>query len=243
VRKFNVDEAFINFERSHLSFKKYPHYYDNIEKSMELFDLGFCYPLMDRDAEGRRVIFIKWSKNDPEKFTVADSMRLIIHVIMILLEEEESQVSGFVLFFDVQDINTKHILTPVEARDLTTILKSCSPVRIKEFLVVNLPSYANIILELVKPFLSEKLKGRLNIVADDTEMKKNIDEKLLPNFFGGKYSEAELKENFMKLRSKYLGLYQKSFECAIDMDKVDWEKIWVNKDTEVVGSFRKLDID
>lgn len=243
MRKFNADEAFLNFERSHLSLQRFPQYYDDIDRSMELFEQGHCYPLIDRDEEGRKVIFVQTGRTDADKYSVIDSLRLTIHVTMILLEEEETQVSGISFIYDNSNISPKHIITPVEARDLMTIAKSCSPMRLKQLFITNLPSYANVIVELLKPFLSDKLKQRLQVLKDNEELKSKFDVNLLPKHLGGKYTEDEMKANFMKLREKYLGIYKNIWNAKVDMDKVDWEKIWMNKDFEVVGSFRKLDID
>lgn len=243
VKKYNVDEAFLHLERSHLSMSRFPQYYNDIEKSMKLFELGNCYPLIDRDAEGRRIIFIQTGKSDPEKFTVADALRLYIHVAMILQEEEETQICGLTFILDNENISIKHVINPVEARDLMTIIKSCAPMRQKGMYLTNLPSYANIMVDLLKPFFSEKLKQRFQVLKDNEELKTKIDVKLLPRHLGGIHTEEEMKNNFRKIREKYLSLYEKTMDVKIDLEKVDWEKFWPSKDSEVVGSFRKLDID
>lgn len=209
---------------------------------MQLFELGNCYPLIDRDAEGRRLIFIQTGKNDPEKFTVTDALRLYIHVGMILQEEEETQICGLVFIMDNENISIKHVINPVEARDIMTFIKSCAPMRQKGMYLTNLPSYANIMVDLLKPFFSDKMKQRFQVFKDNEELKTKVDVKLLPKHLGGVHTEEEMKENFRKMRAKYLDVYNKTMSAKIDVDKVDWEKFWP-KDNEVVGSFRKLDID
>lgn len=243
VKKYNVDDAFLHLERSHLSLSRFPQYYDDIQKSMELFELGNCYPLIDRDEEGRRIVLIQTGKSDPERFSVTDAIRLYIHVGMILQEEEETQICGLIFVLDNENISIKHVINPVEARDLMTIVKSCAPMRQKGIYMTNLPSYANIMVDLIRPFFSEKLKHRVQVLKDNEELKTKIDVKLLPRHLGGTYTEEEMKENFRKIREKYLSFYEKTMNVKIDLEKVDWEKFWPNKGSEIVGSFRKLDID
>lgn len=74
-----MDRVFHTFEGCVLATKKYPKWFEfadsDYEKMMELYRTGYIYPLAERDDQGRRLIFIRLKKLDPEYFTSADAIR------------------------------------------------------------------------------------------------------------------------------------------------------------------------
>jgi hypothetical protein len=74
-----MDNAFKTFESCILAQKKYSKWFEfkeeDYDKMMELYRTGYVYPLAERDAEGRKIIFIQLKRLNPDYFTAADAIR------------------------------------------------------------------------------------------------------------------------------------------------------------------------
>lgn len=79
TKKYMMDRVFHTFEACVQNKKKYSKWFDfqekDFSKMMELYRAGYVYPLAERDADGRRVIFISLKKLDADYFTSADAIR------------------------------------------------------------------------------------------------------------------------------------------------------------------------
>lgn len=244
VRKYRIDEAFQTFERMHMAKKRCAQFFkQDIEASMKMFDSGYCYPLSERDEEGRRVVLVQTRKWNPDVFSVYDATALICYITFILLEEEETQIAGITYVFDHKEITLRHAISPLDARDLMYFVKNCAACRQKGYYTVNLAPFANFIVELFRSFLSEKLKKRFFVLKTFEELKDHINPALLPMHYGGTRSEIDMKQDFLKLHDKHQENVRKFLELKIDWSKVPHDKIWSNSEESNVGSFRKLDID
>lgn len=244
VRKFRMNDAFQTFERMFLAAKRYPQFFEeDLENIMKMFHTGFCYPLSERDEEGRRIVFVQTKKFNPEDYSAIDSMRLFSYIMTVLLEEEETQIAGVVIVFDNDSATLKHFLAPLDTRDYMHFVKNCSTLRQKGNYIVNSPLIANFVLEIVRSVLSEKLKKRFFVLKSSIELRNYIKLSLLPKEFGGTKSEADMMQDFIKLRDQHQKKLSEFLGFKTDWSKVPVDKIWSNKDNETVGSFRKLEID
>lgn len=238
-----MDEVFRTFELHVLSRKRYP-FLDpkvfNFEAIMKLFDTGCCYPLSERDEEGRRIILWQTRKFNTEIYSNHDAIRLITYVSNVLGEEEETQIAGTVFILDHRDITLKHIYTPVDALHLTELIKTCSTARQKGYYVVNMPKFALFFVDMFKSLLSEKLKKRLLVLKNQDELKGLINQDLLPKEYGGIRTELEMMQDFQEFELRNRDVIKKFYEFDIDWSRVPNESF---KETESVGSFRKLEID
>lgn len=232
-------------ERMFLAKNRYPFFKDFnskvFEKNAKLLDSGFCVPLKERNEEGAKIVMIRLNKWNPDEFNAYDVITTFVYIMSILLEEEESQIAGFVTIFDLSDISMKHLLTPGDSLEFFDFLKNCAPVRQKGNFLVNLPQIVNFILQIARSVLSEKLQKRIYIVNKD-ELKDRINPEILPQEYGGKLTCAEMMTHFrgqMDAFKKYADMF---WDFEIDLSKVPADKIY-SKDEENTGSFRKLQID
>lgn len=250
AKKYNMNDAMQTFERFYLARKKYPQFFPDqtpkFEKVMEFFKTGYCYPLPGRDSEGCRIVFVQTKRLNTEKHSVFDGIRLSIFVLAVLMEEEETQIAGVKLVYDQQDITAKHLMLPKDMMDFVDMVKTITAGRQKGSYVVNLPSIAHFLLELVRSALTEKLKNRLFLYHNWDELKesKQIDISMLPKEFGGTKPEAEILEDFAEyVQDKWDILFETAKKAELDWAKVPIDKIKSNQAEEVIGSFRKLEID
>lgn len=210
-----------------------------IERMMEFYRTGFVYPLAERDSEGRRVIFINQPKVDADVYNSDDIFHLTFTVAASLLLEEETQISGLTFVSNHENVTMKYIsLFSVEQfLNIVKFMKNSSSGRFKSFYLVNLPSLATFLWNSARAAMSDKLKNRMVLVKNLSELNHYLDTSLLAKEFGGeKFSEAEMMEKFEKYFDKNLNLLRRVNEFEINLENL-------SADDEKVGSFRKLEID
>lgn len=238
-----MNEVFQTFERCHLARKRYPKFFEeDIEDSMKMFNSGFCYPLKGHDEEGRKIVLVQ-SKWDPSKYSVSDSIRLFFYITNALLEEEETQIGGMVFIFDYAQLTLDRQMSPFELMEFLDFIKKCSTARQKGNFLLNLPKFAQILLEVGRSMLSEKLRQRLHVLKEANELKNYIDPVMLPIEYGGTVSEAEMMQEFLDFQQKHFNSLHNFYNFEVDWSKVPPEKIRFDADDDNVGSFRKLEID
>jgi hypothetical protein len=244
-----MNDTMQTFERFYLARKRYPQFFTpdspNFKRALEIFKTGYCYPLSGRDHEGCRIVLINTKRLNMDEWSVFDGMRLSMFVLAVLVEEEETQICGIKLIYDHQDITTKHLMMPKDMMDFVELVKTVSAGRQKGSYIVNLPSIAHFLMEMVRNALTEKLKSRLFLFHswEDLKQCKDIDVKLLPKELGGVKPEKEIMEEFEDLVEKRWDILEKTAKSAnLDWSKVPMDKLKLNQ-CEVVGSFRKLEID
>lgn len=108
-----MDQAFQVLENHSIFRKSQPDWFDlsdeRVMRMKKFFQTGFAYPLMERDAEGRRLIMINQSRLDPEFFNSADAFHLFFVVFSTLMSEEETQVSGVGVIASYENVTMKYI--------------------------------------------------------------------------------------------------------------------------------------
>lgn len=268
TKKYSNAAAFKLLE-NHLTAKvfypKWFNYDDNdVLKMRELYSTGYIYPLLERDEEGRRIVLVQVRKMDPAKYNSGDIIRLAALVSTTIMEEYETQVAGFISIIDYAGISMKHIgvFSITDVKDYMDCIKNASVGRFKAFysgifmikihlfitkfietfflFLVNLPQYAHFLMDIAKKTANEKLRSRLFNPKDLDELKTLINPAILPKEYGGTIPEAVMMEEFSKL----VVLNDENLKRILDID-IDLTKIPQHQTTEkeVVGSFRKLEID
>lgn len=243
VAKFNVDRAFQLLENCYLAPKRYPQF-SNINEgdANKFFATGCCYPLIERDEEGRRIVLVQSRKLDPDKFTAHDLIKFIACVLAVLLEEEETQIAGCIIIIDHTNVSIRHLGTTSDFSDQVNFSLERMVVRHKALYVTNLPAFGRFLWDFFKSFLSNKLTKRVHLLKHD-ELKDYINPALLPTHYGGTRTEDEMVEAFLQLVAERKENVTKFLDFNIDWSKVPKEKLWPKGEEEIVGSFRKLEVD
>ncbi|XP_032598767.1 clavesin-1 [Drosophila grimshawi] len=251
-RKFSVPSACEMLERYLTLRQVNPHWFQNLDINdpaiNEIFDAGYLVPLPQRDAAGRKVIFSVAGAFDPYKFTSAQMVRVHSMICESLLDEEDSQVSGYVHVNDESGMNMGFVSlwSLTDLRNIVKTIQNSTPMRHKETHFVNIPHYANRVIELAVSMLSEKLKKRIIVHKNVESLRSKIDPAILPKEYGGTVPLAdmikEFKAKIQQRRAAILALDDMQIEITKDSAKLlghDSGDI----DAGVVGSFRKLEVD
>jgi len=118
--------------------------------------------------------------------------------------------------------------------------------RHKETHFMNIPSYANKVVEFAMTVLTDKLKNRVALHKNLDELKAKVDPKLLPKAYGGTMPLSEMieifKERVRKQRAAILALDDMYIEITKESANFAGNDD-VDMDPGMVGSFRKLQVD
>lgn len=250
--KFNVHRACVKFENCALLKFKYPQYFDIehnrdriLERNMALLNTGMLYALSERDSEGRLILILKLGRRDPELFSVPEIFQLFQCVFAtLMLSSEENHVSGYVFVIDHYDVGFRHFYSPVDLKTYFYVMKNCIALRLKKCVVLNVNRFTSTLVDMAKSVMSKKMKDRLAVFRDSAELSKHVKPRsILPIEYGGEgESEEVLIEKFKKMMFEFHEEIQDIWNIEIDEMKISPSKLR-GDDHEVIGSFRRLEID
>lgn len=193
TKKFSVPAACEMLQRYLTIRQLYPQWFQKLDiedKALEeIIDSGYLVPLLERDQHGRQLILSCAGKFDTYRFTSAQMARAHSLVCESLLDDEDSQVAGYTHVNDESGMSMsllslwtltdiKNMLGCIQVRKkirlkLTLFFnqfhintkQNSTPMRHKETHFLNMPSYANKIIEFAMGVLSDKLKKRIIVRA------------------------------------------------------------------------------
>lgn len=104
----------------------------------------------------------KWK---PSKVPLNDMFRGIQLTVLGSMAEPLSQICGAVVIIDVEDLPMGHVMqfTPNFAAMLLDYVQDCICMRLKGVHIVNNSYIFNILFNIFKPFIREKLRKRVSI--------------------------------------------------------------------------------
>ncbi|KAF2904400.1 hypothetical protein ILUMI_01777 [Ignelater luminosus] len=151
--------------------------------------------LKDRDHKGRRVLIQNaGSLWDPSKVSADQVFRMLYLMHEAAVLEPETQVRGGVVILDFDGLSTKQVmaLTPSVSMRLLSFIQEAMPLRLKEVHIVKQPFIFNMVWNIFKPFIKEKLKGRLFFHGTKmASLHKHMDPSCLPKNYGGVLPEID----------------------------------------------------
>jgi len=252
TKKFSVPAACQMLERYLTIRQLFPQWFTKLDIDdpalSEIFENGYLVPLPQRDEQGRQVIFSVAGKFDPYKFTSVQMARVHSLICEALLDDEDSQVAGYVYVNDESGMNMGFVSlwSLTDLRSIVKCIQNSTPMRHKETHFINIPHYANRIIELGVSMLSEKLKKRIIVHKNIDALKSKINPDILPKEYGGTVPlDDMIKEFKVKLqqrRDAILALDDMYIEVTKDASNFNGNDIG-EIDAGVVGSFRKLEVD
>lgn len=250
IKKFSVLKACEMLEKYLTMRQSYPKWCKNLDPLDEDLKqvLDYCAMVpVGRDSEGRIVIMGIVRNFDAQKFNSDQMIRLNMIVTESLFDDEANQIAGFTHVFDNTDMTLAHV-TCWSLENMTGYLRSvvnAVPIRLKQNHFVNVPGFAAQLSKYCLSFASDKLKSRIYCHRNVEDLKRNIDEKLLPREYGGEVPLSELNERFKRYlltkREMLLALDEMEIQLTDQVETVHGSVDIV--DAGAIGSFRKLQID
>lgn len=93
-------------------------------------------------------------------------------------------------------------------------------------IMVALPGFANMMLEVAKKVMSQKLRDRIMLLKDMSELENEIAISILPAESGGLISQSEMLKSFRELSDQRMEMINSINEG------VDWERVAFENDNE-----------
>lgn len=189
--KFYPESAYGLIKRYYAFKLKHHKHYDGLVPSKEtnIFNQNILTVLPNRDQLGRRVLVLElgkhWNHNKCSLDEVFKGCVLFLEAAML---EPETQICGAVVIFDMEGLSLQQVwqFTPPFAKRIVDWLQESIPVRVKGLYIINQPYIFNMVFQLFKPFLQEKLRSRIIFLGNDTDtLHKYISPKCLPACYGG----------------------------------------------------------
>ncbi|KAG7207509.1 hypothetical protein KM043_009141 [Ampulex compressa] len=141
--------------------------FDNLmpaDEKTALLEHNVVNVLKGRDSKGRRVLLVNSGKSwDPSKVNADQILRIFYLIHQMAMLEPETQIFGTVVIMDFDGLSMKQVmgLTPSFSMKLLNFIQDAMPLRLKEVHIVKQPFLFNMVWQMFKPFVREKLKKRL----------------------------------------------------------------------------------
>jgi hypothetical protein len=251
VKKYSFLGATKRLEDFLKAVKAHPDYFKNVnandEKIGKLIDSGYLVLFPNRDKEGCRLVMLRPKAFDLESFDAPHSIILNILLFESILNEPETQICGIKYIVDFSDLPMNYLgyFSIAEYKHFMNILQNVMPARVKGIYLMNLPGFANTILQFLIGLLTDKLRKRVHFLKSTEELKTKFDPSLIPKEYGGKVSIQEMTDQqkifFKSQRSSTL----ETFDCDIDEKLILANSSSSSNeiDAGTSGIFRKLEID
>mmetsp|Transcript_76716 Transcript_76716/g.152084 ORF Transcript_76716/g.152084 Transcript_76716/m.152084 type:complete len:275 (-) Transcript_76716:209-1033(-) len=174
--KWDSDQALKRIKKLTEFASKNEQYFKDLapEEFLGQAKIGMTSHLPTRNANGELVMLINGKKiaDYAKSYTMRDMLRYSVFYMTLLLQDEETQVNGAIILEDLHDypifaLNSMKGMGPSGMKASFDWL-GAAPLRLRGLYVCRQPWYVGMMLTLVKPFMSKKLRERTHLYGQDT---------------------------------------------------------------------------
>jgi len=202
-----------------------------------------CMVTKNYDSNGRRVVITKHKILEDLSVNFIDILKLHSLVFESLTDEPETQICGLVLMNDFSDISINYIkIFDVNVFGKILAAGDIGALRFKQINILVLPAFANSLFEIMKTFMSDKIKRRVNFCKNVKDLAIVMDVKNLTVEYGGTENAEDCVKSFKKSVEE-AALKSRKFQENLEVDVKKMRNYENERISEGVGSFRKLEID
>lgn len=107
---------------------------------------GLIIPLPDRTPEGRRILIHRLHTIDVNAISPIDCLRYVQSCYETLLDDEESQIAGYVSILDYNGLNLKHCawMNLLQLKNFLASTVVSVPARVCHMIIVNFPDIVQV---------------------------------------------------------------------------------------------------
>ncbi|CAG9805921.1 unnamed protein product [Chironomus riparius] len=234
----------------------------------ELIDLGYIFPLPQRDHLNRRIVMYRPGVFNPSKHHNFEMVKLHGLTYETLMEDELVQVHGLIHIVDSSGMGLHYltIFTPHEVYRIGRNLEKIVPIRHKQIHGLKVHPSLKFAVDFALSQMNDKMRKRVFLNKNLEDI--NVDKSLLPLEYGGTIPMKDMIESFkQELAARHqtvigndkmdvnLELYPEQVRNGSvrslkkSIDEIEAEKNYNNNNINgyslqgVQGSFRKLEID
>ncbi|XP_053415616.1 alpha-tocopherol transfer protein isoform X2 [Nycticebus coucang] len=134
-----------------------------------LLKAGYHGVLRARDPTGSKVLIYRIAHWDPKVFTAYDVFRVSLITSELIVQEVETQRNGIKAIFDLEGWQFSHAfqISPSVAKQIAAVLTDSFPLKVRGIHLINEPAIFHAVFSMIKPFLTEKIKGRIHMHGDN----------------------------------------------------------------------------
>ncbi|XP_052751970.1 alpha-tocopherol transfer protein-like [Galleria mellonella] len=203
-------------------------------------------PLSGLTPNGRRVTICRGVHPNLDAQQIIDCLKLALMIGDVRLLEELEGVAGDVYVLDADILGPSLLakLSPTTVKKFMICVQEAYPVKLKEVHIVNTSPIVEAFINLVKPFLKEKIRKRIFIHKDIKDLYKYVPQDMLPVEYGGTCGTMnEIHEQWINKLKEYRDWFAaqesvKANEALRPGRPTNYDELF-----GIDGSFRQLSID
>ena len=257
ARKFDYERSYALLESYYRMRAQHPHIYRALKPSAveQLWADGVTQVLPHPDKFGRRIIYYRPGKLQYDKYSVDDFLKAANMNLEHIIRDEVTQVNGVVVISNGDGVTWdlfKH--AGIERlRLMPKLVQEAFPIRMKVLHMVNQPEIFGYVFNLVKPFLKEKLRSRMNFHGAQLDNLVNnpafgLDTDMLPSELGGSLpSGDELAHAWKKTIMAEEAYFEQQLQYKMTLERGISDQTAADGSLEgttgVAGTFKRLNVD
>ncbi|XP_059059454.1 alpha-tocopherol transfer protein-like [Achroia grisella] len=251
--KFSIERSKEKFDMFYTLKSLVPEFFSNTDpldtRVQEILKLGVFLPLRKCESEDSfRTSIIRIGVFNPSQYHLSDLIKVSFMVTEILmLEDDNFTVAGEQVIIDMKDVGVGILSqwTPALAKKAIACFEKALPVRVRGNHILNTPSGFETAFAILKTFLGEKLKKRIQVHNQNyNNMYKSIPKSVLPKEYGGDDGTVqELTDHWKAKVESYRDWFLKEESVFSDESKRPGKPKTSSELFGVEGSFRKLEVD
>lgn len=227
-----------------------PEYFANRDPTrpelLRSMETSLFIPLPKLTKEGCRISLSRLRNPEVENFEFADYVKVNFMSIDIRLSKLDMYKKE-VFIFDLNKFTMSHLTTILpQIKKFIYCATTAYPLRIHEVHILNMPGYAQSLVNMVLTILKKKIVSRIMIHNDVADLLKYVSSDCLPSDYGGTLPQTadELTDDWREelIKNKDWFLSQNSIVCD-ESKRSKKPDIKMNMLAGVEGSFRKLEVD
>ncbi|PVD32425.1 hypothetical protein C0Q70_07859 [Pomacea canaliculata] len=251
ARKFDQEQAFDMILKYYRMKKQDARMYTGLKplNVLHVYPTSVAFPLPFRDRLGRQVYITYSGRVDSTRYSMEDLLKAEFLNISKMIQDEETQVRGVTSILDCQGFTMAHMkdyaLDFNYGKKFTYIWQEAFPVRLKLLLLVNEPSFMDLVLTVFTPLMKNKVLKRMHRIGTNwRKLHEFIDPVHLPREYGGTRPEPFTDKDWI----------QTMLTCNEEMEeesKYGFVDYTMGRDVRkqqdaintMAGTFRKLNVD
>jgi len=249
--KFSLERCKEKIDKYYTVQTALPEWYHDLDPTSKqnkaALEKGLVLPLKGYDQEGRRVIIMRMGLWDPSKISIDALFRVTAMINMLVLKDEQTQVCGIVSVQDMAGMSASLMgtFTPSLAKKSLTCWQDCVPLRVQGFHCIGLPSFFDVIFNLFKTFMKDKLRRRVFAHSGKSDdFHQHVPRDILPEEYGGTAGPIQdLIDYWKKEVTKAKPELLKLNNYGVDENRRPGKPKTAEDLFGLDGSFRKLEVD
>ncbi|GFT12683.1 alpha-tocopherol transfer protein-like [Nephila pilipes] len=201
TKKYDVKNAFNSLRNYYIFKARYSRLLTDFKPSelLHVFEMNNVVHLPYRHPSGTAVAYMRPAYYNIDEVTLEEIFAVGLLELEYSLQFEASQVCGYIMILDLDKINLRmmnYYASPKFLFRCVRLIQDCVPCRVKGIHFFNEPFYISFVFNIVKGFLSEKLRKRIHLHgANQESLHRHIPADILPEELGGNLGPVAVLAN------------------------------------------------